>query len=151
MALRLSFGGGALCVLLSLSCGGGGDSKPSRVTEADVVRQYALNLRTNYQDVVAKLADLRSAVDAFPAAPSQDGFDAARAAWLAARPVYGQCEVSRFYGGPLDDAQGRMNEWPIDENFLDYTFDIPNGGLVNQPDLYPGIDVDLLKSTAHTG
>ena len=75
-------------------------------------------------------------------APSQEGFDAARMAWLAARPGYGQCEVSRFYGGPLDEAQGRMNEWPIDENFLDYTYDIPAGGIVNQPAAYPVIDVD---------
>jgi putative iron-regulated protein len=138
-----------LCALLCASCGG--DNKPSRVTEADVVRQYALNLRANYQDVVAKLEDLQSAVDAFVAAPSQDGFDAARTAWLNARPGYGRCEVSRFYGGPLDDAQGRMNEWPLDENFLDYTFDIPDGGIVNQPDAYPVIDVELLKSTDHMG
>ena len=45
MSLRLSLGGGALCALLSLSCGGDAPSKPSALTEADVVRQYALNLR----------------------------------------------------------------------------------------------------------
>ena len=149
MSLRFSLGGGALCALLSVSCGGG--DKPSGLTEADVVRQYALNLRANYQDVVGKLQDLQSAVDAFVGAPSQEGFDAARVAWLAARPGYGQCEVSRFYGGPLDEAQGRMNEWPIDENFLDYTYDIPAGGIVNQPAAYPVIDVDVLKSTDHMG
>src|SRR4029079_734039 len=60
MSLRFSLAGGALCALLCVSCGG--DNKPSRVTEADVVRQYALNLRANYQDVVARLEDLQSAV-----------------------------------------------------------------------------------------
>ena len=149
MSLRFSLGGGVVCALLAVSCGGG--DKPSGLTEADVVRQYAVNLRANYQDVVGKLQDLQSAVDAFVGAPSQEGFDAARAAWLAARPGYGQCEVSRFYGGPLDEAQGRMNEWPIDENFLDYTYDIPAGGIVNQPAAYPVIDVDVLKSTDHMG
>jgi putative iron-regulated protein len=149
MSLRLSLGVGALCALLSASCGG--SAKPSPVTEAAVVRQYALNLKANYQDVVAKLEDLQAAVGAFVFEPTQDGLDAARAAWLAARPIYGQCEVSRFYGGPLDGAQGRMNEWPIDENFLDYTYDLPDGGIVNQPDAYPVIDVDLLKSTDHMG
>jgi len=150
MSLRVLLGGGALCALLSVSCGSDSNKRPA-VTEADVVRQYAVNLRANYQDVVAKLQDLQSAVNAFVAAPTQDGFDAARAAWLAARPLYGQCEVSRFYGGPVDQAQGRMNEWPIDENFLDYTYDIPGGGIVNQPDAYPVIDVDVLKSTDHIG
>ena len=135
--------------LLSVSCGN--DGPPERATESNVVRQYAVNLRANYQDVVSKLVDLRSAVDAFVAAPTEGGFAAARAAWLAARPAYGQSEVSRFYGGPLDDAQGRMNEWPLDENFLDYTYDLPDGGIVNQPDVYPLIDVELLKSTDHMG
>jgi putative iron-regulated protein len=149
MSLRLSLAGGALCALLSVSCGGG--DGPSASPEANVVRQYAVNLKANYQDVVGKLQDLQAAVDAFVGAPSQVGFDAARAAWLAARPGYGQCEVSRFYGGPLDDAQGRMNEWPIDENFLDYTYDLPDGGIVNTPASYPVIDVETLKSTDHMG
>jgi putative iron-regulated protein len=142
-----------LFAVLSVSCGsdGGGAGQPSGGAEADVVRQYAVNLKANYQDVVLKLQDLQSAVATFIAAPTQDGLDAARAAWLAARPAYGQCEMSRFYGGPLDQAQGRMNEWPIDENFLDYTYDIPDGGIVNQPALYPVIDVDVLKSTDHMG
>ena len=74
----------------------------------------------------------------------------ARPGWPLVRS-YGQCEISRFYGGPLDQAQGRMNEWPIDENFLDYTYGIPDGGIVNQPDAYPVIDVDVLKSTDHMG
>ena len=75
-----------MCALLSVSCGGGsGNAAP--VTEAAVVRQYALNLRANYEDAVTKLEDLQSMVDAFVAAPSQDGFDAARAAWLACRPT----------------------------------------------------------------
>jgi len=151
MSHRLSFGGGALGALLAMSCGSGAGNQSPAVTEADVVRQYALNLKANYQDVVTKLADLQSAVAAFVAAPSRGGFDAARAAWLAARPFYGQCEISRFYGGPLDQVQIRMNEWPIDENFLDYTYGIPDGGIVNQPDVYPVIDVDLLKSTDQMG
>ena len=149
MVVRLSFAGGALCALLAASCGS--SAGPTQATEADVVRQYAVNLKANYQDVVVKLVDLQTAVDAFVAAPTEAGFEAARAAWLAARPIYGQCEVSRFYGGPLDEAQGRMNEWPLDENFLDYTYDMPEGGIVNQPDDYPVIDVSLLKSTDHMG
>ena len=149
MDVRLALAGSTLCALLALSCSSDAGSPP--LNEAAVVRQYALNLRANYQDVVVKLEDLQAAVDAFVTAPSQDGFDAARAAWLAARPAYGHCEVSRFYGGPLDQAQGRMNEWPIDENFLDYTYDIPDGGIVNQPAAYPVIDVDVLKSTDHMG
>jgi hypothetical protein len=45
-----------LCALLAVSCGGS-SRKPTAVTESAVVRQYALNLRANYQDVVVKLQD----------------------------------------------------------------------------------------------
>src|SRR5512142_1387969 len=69
---------------------------------AAAVRQYALLLRANYGDVIEKLGTLKTSVDRFVAAPSQEGFDAAKQAWLASRGPYGQAEVSRFYAGPLD-------------------------------------------------
>src|SRR5438552_672692 len=100
-------------VLCAAACGPG--------LEADVVHRYAVNLDSNYKDVAAHLQDLRMAVDSFVQSPTAAGLLAAQQAWLAARPGYGECEVSRFYGGPIDQAQGRMNEWPIDENFIDYT------------------------------
>ena len=59
-----------------------------------------------------------------------------RPGWHA-RPCYGECEVSRFYGGPIDEAQGRMNEWPIDESFIDYTTGNPTGGIINDPHDFP--------------
>ena len=102
-------------VLLLSGCG----SDPG--DRAAVVRQYAINLHQNYVDVEVKLEALQAAVDMFAASPSPDGLVAAQQAWLDARPLYGEAEISRFYAGPLDDAEGRMNEWPIDENFIDYT------------------------------
>src|SRR4051794_15503474 len=83
-----------------------------------VVKQYAVNLEANYADVVGKLQTLDAAVQAFVAAPSEAGLQACRAAWLDAHHRYGECEYSRFYGGPIDQAQGAMNEWPIDESFI---------------------------------
>ncbi len=68
--------------------------------ESQVVRQYAVNLHANYADVVTAVGALQTSVDAFIQSPTADGFEAAKNAWTAARPIYGQCEVSRFYGGP---------------------------------------------------
>jgi putative iron-regulated protein len=50
--------------------------------------------------------------------------------------VYGQTEAFRFYGGPIDSAngpEGRMNAWPMDESFVDSVKGKPHAGLVNNP------------------
>jgi len=141
------------CLLLvaGLVAACGSDDQDKKIDPSEVVQTYAVNLKANYEDAIVKLEAFQDVIDAFVEAPSESGLAAAQAAWLDAHAIYGQSEVSRFYGGPLDEAQGRMNEWPLDENFLDYTADSPMGGIVNSPDLYPEITVDLLKSTDHMG
>jgi putative iron-regulated protein len=121
------------------------------VTPAAVVRQYAVDLDANYKDVIVELEKLNTAVDAFVAAPSEAGLTAARNAWLAARPSYGECEVSRFYGGPIDQAQGSMNEWPIDETFIDYTAGSPTGGIINDLTDYPMLTPEVLATSDERG
>lgn len=128
-----------------------GACSANSVTPATVVQQYAVNLDTNYKDVITKLVVLKSSVDAFVAAPSADGLTAAQQAWLGARPAYGECEVSRFYAGPIDAAQGGMNEWPIDENFIDYTDGNLTGGIINDPTDYPMLTPEVLASSDEKG
>lgn len=135
-----------LPLVLLLSCGDDAVNP-----EAAVVRQYAINLHQNYADVVVKVHALQDAVDAFVANPSAAGLDAARQAWLDARPVYGECEVSRFYAGPIDGLQGGMNEWPIDENFIDYTFVNPTGGIINDTVTYPQLTEQVLRAADERG
>jgi putative iron-regulated protein len=53
-------------------------------------------------------------------APSSDSLDSARQAWNDARVPYAQTEAYRFYDGPVDAVEGRINAWPIDENLIDY-------------------------------
>ena len=138
-------------VLLLCACGST-DPKPSAgADEAAVVRQYAVNLDANYKAVIDKVQGLQSAVGDFVANPSESGLEAARQAWLDARPAYGECEISRFYGGPMDAAQGGMNEWPIDETFVDYTTDSPLGGIINDTADYPEISEAVLRSTDERG
>jgi putative iron-regulated protein len=118
---------------------------------AGVVKQYAINLDANYKDVIPKLQALQAAVDAFVANPTADGLTACQQAWLAARPAWGECEYSRFYGGPIDQAQGGMNEWPIDENFIDYTAGNPSGGIINDPQHYPQLTAPVLAASDEKG
>jgi putative iron-regulated protein len=119
--------------------------------EAAAVRQYVVDLDANYKDIITALEALQSAVDAFVANPSADGLVAAKNAWLLARPVYGEAEYSRFYGGPIDQAQGGMNEWPIDENFIDYTAANPTGGIINDPVNYPQLNSQVLATSDQRG
>lgn len=105
------------------------------IEPAAVVRHYAALVHANYQDAHLAARQLREAVAAFTASPSQGTLDAARRAWLAAREPYGQTEAFRFYGGPIDDdkgPEGRINAWPMDESFVDGVQGKPGAGLIQQ-------------------
>ena len=73
-----------------------------------------------YGDAAAKARDLDKAVAALLAAPSQPALAAARAAWKAARVPYSQSEGFRFGYKIVDDWEGRVNSWPLDEGLIDY-------------------------------
>ena len=45
---------------------------------------------------------------------------AARGAWITARVPYQQTEVYRFGNRIVDDWEGRVNAWPLDEGLIDY-------------------------------
>ena len=101
-----------------------------------VVQHYATLVHANYSDVLTSAQTLQKAITAFAAAPSAQGLEDAKKAWLAAREFYGQTEVFRFYSGPIDDdngPEGRINAWPLDESFIDSVTSKPKAGLVNNP------------------
>jgi putative iron-regulated protein len=104
------------------------------VDTASVVRNYAELVSANYQDVLTSALSLQKAIKAFTAAPSAQGLDNAKKAWLAAREFYGQTEAFRFYSGPIDDdkgPEGRLNAWPLDESYIDSVAGKPKAGIVN--------------------
>jgi putative iron-regulated protein len=90
------------------------------VTPDEVVKTYADIAEAKYQDSLTTAQTLQTAVDTFIAAPSQQTQDAAKAAWLAARIPYQQTEVYRFGNAIVDDWEGRVNAWPLDEGLIDY-------------------------------
>lgn len=113
----------------------------------EALEQYANLVLASYEDSYNSAAAMKQAIDDFLAAPTDSGFQACKAAWLAARNPYGQTEAYRFYGGPIDDAdgpEGLMNAWPMDENFIDYVQGQPNTGLINNPAAQPVIDKQVL-------
>ncbi|MEQ3672964.1 imelysin family protein [Pseudophaeobacter sp.] len=96
-------------------------------SKAEVLANYANIAEATYQDSLATAQTLQSAVNALVAAPSAEALTAARHAWLAARVPYQQSEVFRFGNAVVDDWEGKVNAWPLDEGLIDYV-DTAYGG-----------------------
>src|SRR5262249_12553144 len=64
---------------------------------------------------------------------------------LDSRPSYGESEIGRFYSGPIDSLQGAIDEWPVDENFIDYTQGNPDNGIINRTRDIPQITAEVLE------
>ncbi|MGF0537625.1 imelysin family protein [Agrobacterium sp. ES01] len=89
-------------------------------TPAEVVKYYAEMAEAKYSDSLATAEKLDSAIDALIATPSEETLEAAKAAWIAARVPYQQSEVYRFGNPIVDDWEGKVNAWPLDEGLIDY-------------------------------
>jgi putative iron-regulated protein len=85
-----------------------------------VIATYADIALAKYEDSLTTAQALDQAVDALIAKPSTDTLAAAREAWKAARIPYQQTEVYRFGNPVVDDWEGRVNAWPLDEGLIDY-------------------------------
>ena len=73
-----------------------------------------------YSDAHAASKDLAKAVDALIAEPSEATLAAARKAWIDARPWYMHTEPYRFGNPIVDEWEGNVNAWPLDEGLIDY-------------------------------
>jgi putative iron-regulated protein len=96
---------------------------PASAAETDpkaVLQTYVDIAQAKYEDSLATAKLLDQAVDALIAKPSPETLNAARTAWKAARPPYQQSEVYRFGNPIVDDWEGRVNSWPLDEGLIDY-------------------------------
>ena len=85
-----------------------------------VVANYADIAAASYADSHTAAVALQKKIDALIAKPSEDSLAAARAAWIDARLPYMQTEVYRFGNKLVDDWEGKVNAWPLDEGLIDY-------------------------------
>lgn len=85
-----------------------------------VLDQYADIAHAAYEDSVREARELQTAVEALVSQPSEATLSAAREAWLASRNPYMQTEVYRFGNPIVDDWEGKVNAWPLDEGLIDY-------------------------------
>ena len=88
--------------------------------DADVLSNYADIALAGYEDSLLTAQALDQAIDALIADPSEATLTAAREAWKAARVPYQQTEAFRFGNPIVDEWEGKVNAWPLDEGLIDY-------------------------------
>ncbi len=87
--------------------------------EKAVLTTYANIAHAVYEDSLTTAKTLDDKIHAFLDKPSDATLDAAKQAWLAARAPYQQSEAFRFGNPIVDDWEGRVNAWPLDEGLID--------------------------------
>lgn len=87
---------------------------------AGILNNYADIAHAGYEDSLVTAKTLDAAIDDLIATPTVDTLAAARQAWLDARVPYQQTEAYRFGNAIVDDWEGRVNAWPLDEGLIDY-------------------------------
>ena len=85
-----------------------------------ILSTYADIAAAGYADALTGAKALQQAVARLVEAPSEETMAAARRAWIASRPAYMQTEVFRFGNPIVDEWEGHVNGWPLDEGLIDY-------------------------------
>jgi len=87
---------------------------------ADILSTYADIAEAGYQDSLATAKSLKEAINSFTNNPTDETLAAARTAWVDARAPYQQTEAYRFGNVLVDEWEGKVNAWPLDEGLIDY-------------------------------
>ncbi len=90
------------------------------VSESDVINHYADLAHAMYEDSLISARKLHQSAKALIKTPSEANLDATKAAWKEARAPYQQTEAYRFGNAIVDDWEGKVNAWPLDEGLIDY-------------------------------
>ncbi|MBL4721942.1 MAG: peptidase [Alphaproteobacteria bacterium] len=115
-----------------------------------VLETYTNIAHATYEDSLITAKTLQTAVQALLAHPDSTTLKAARNAWIAARAPYQQSEVFRF-GNPLvDEWEGKVNAWPLDEGLIDYV-DASQYGVDAEENKYRGVNIIANKTIRVSG
>ena len=99
-----------------------------------LVMSYADMAHAAYSDSLDTAKALKAAINTFVETPTEANLEAAKAAYKTARVPYSQTEIFRFDQGfvtkndkraigSIDDWEGQLNAWPLDEALIDYVSD----------------------------
>jgi putative iron-regulated protein len=115
-------------------------ASPPKFNSKPQVEAYAALVHETYAASRAAAEKLSLAVDALVAEPTETTLATARKAWVEARPAYLKSEAFRFYDGPIENIEGDINAWPMNEAYVDYVEGKPDAGMINSKEtLYIGV------------
>jgi len=97
-----------------------GSTMAAQVTKQQVVEHYADVAHAVFADSLTTAKTLEMKIDQFLASPSEKKLEQVKQAWLDSRVPYQQSEVFRFGNTIVDDWEGQLNAWPLDEGLIDY-------------------------------
>ncbi|NRB69403.1 MAG: peptidase [Vibrio sp.] len=92
----------------------------ANVTKEQVVEHYADVAHAVFADALTTAKTLDQSIESFLAAPSAAKLAEVKQAWIDSRVPYQQSEVFRFGNAIVDDWEGQLNAWPLDEGLIDY-------------------------------
>ncbi|WP_372810552.1 imelysin family protein [Litorivivens sp.] len=91
------------------------------LVQAESINQTYITLASAvYEDSLIAARQLQTSVEQLLATPSEKTLGEARTAWRKARVPYQQSETFRFANPEIDDWEGGLNAWPLDEGLIDY-------------------------------
>jgi len=126
------------------------DKSTQTVSKNQVVEHYTEIAYATYSDALVTAITMQKAIKRFIAAPSKDNLKQARKAWLAARIPYGQTEVFRFGNANVDEWEGKVNAWPLDEGLIDYvnldSYEFEDGNRYGQANIISGTQAITMES-----
>ncbi|MDW3096443.1 MAG: imelysin family protein [Gammaproteobacteria bacterium] len=90
------------------------------VTSKQVGHHYIQMAYQMFADTHKTAVILEQSINQFIANPNSQTHETAKKAWIKAHITYSQTEVFRFGNPNVDDWEGKVNAWPMDEGLLDY-------------------------------
>ncbi|MEL7217417.1 MAG: imelysin family protein [Pseudomonadota bacterium] len=105
-------------------------------TPGQVIDHYADIAEAKYADALTTAKTLDEKINDLITSPGPATLQAAKDAGLAARVPYQQTEVYRFGNAVVDDWEGKVNAWPLDEGLIDYVDTGSYGAESFENDLY---------------
>ncbi|MCK5902598.1 MAG: peptidase [Cocleimonas sp.] len=106
------------------------------VASTDVLINYANIAHAVFEDSLTTAKKLKEAIDAFVNRPNEGTLATARKAWKASRVPYQQSEAYRFGNPIVDEWEGKVNAWPLDEGLIDYVSTDAYGTTSDENPLY---------------
>ena len=86
----------------------------------DILLNYSNIAEAKYKDALTLAKKMHRSIELFMKDPNESNFNEVKDSWLEARTVYQQTEVFRFGNPIVDDWEGKVNAWPLDEGLIDY-------------------------------